>query len=589
MIDVSTGALFKKPPKITFRPSVEICEDCSGTLRVKKTRTKKAVTLSIGVLKAHETVLECKICKKIYASEELQKLIPPLCNFGYDVLIYVGKSMFLQYRNEKEIREDLRHKNVFLSKKGIAYLAKKFIVYLALAHRESSKKIKNLLSKGGGYILHLDGTCEGDSPHLMTGLDEITEIVLENVKLSSEKAEKIIPFLRNIKKRYGDPLAVVHDMGKGIINAVEEVFPDSPDRICHYHFLADLGEDLFGKENAKIRGRLSKHGIQGKLRKRVREFNKIIDDNPSLVESLVNGLKEQSIENLLQPNLMPAAAAYTLALWALAGKKQGQGYGFPFDRPYLTFYQRLKTIYPKLKELNAVELGNRKDNKPYVKILRDLIDTMDDSVLRQTAEQMKEKITVFDKLRSAMRIALPDGKLGLNDNGEDTDIHTIEKGVKDFCKWLSDDEELSKNEDYKKMLAQIEKYWEKLFSDPIVVDTPHGKITIQPQRTNNILEQLFREVKRGFRKKSGMKSLSKILKGMLADIPFIKNLGNPEYMKIILDGKSCLEERFAEIDAKIVRHELLKMTNDSVKIPPQIKKLIKMPELPNVLVAAFTG
>ena len=60
-------------------------------------------------------------------------------------------------------------------------------------------------------------------------------------------------------------------------------------------------------------------------------------------------------------------------------------------------------------------------------------------------------------------------------------------------------------------------------------------------------------------------------------------------MKIILDGKSCLEERFAEIDVKIVRHELFKMTNDSVKIPPQIKKLIKMPELPNVLVAAFTG
>jgi len=456
MIDFFTGTLFKTPPKIPFRPSVKICQDCSGTLRVKKTRTKKAVTLAIGVFKSHETVLECRICKKIYVSKELQKLIPPLCNFGYDVLVYVGKSMFLQYHNEKEIREDLKHKNVFLSKKGIAYLAKKFIVYLALAHRESSEKIKSLLSKGGGYILHLDATCEGDSPHLMTGLDEITEIVLENVKLSSEKAEKIIPFLHDIKERYGEPLAVVHDMGKGITNASEEVFPDCPDRICHYHFLADIGEDLFGKENARIRGRLSKHGIQGKLRKRVREFKKIIDDNPGLVESLLNGLKVQSIENILQPNPMPAAAAYTLALWALAGKKQGQGYGFPFDRPYLTFYQRLKTIYPKLKELNAVESGNRKDNKPYVKILRDLIDTIDDSVLRRTTELMKEKITVFDRLRSAMCIALPDGKLGLNDNGEDTNIHTIEKGVKDFCKWLSDDVELSRKEDYKKMLAQIE-------------------------------------------------------------------------------------------------------------------------------------
>ena len=36
----------------------------------------------------------------------------------------------------------------------------------------------------------------------------------------------------------GDPLATVHDMGKGISRAVEKVFPDTPDFICHYHFLA---------------------------------------------------------------------------------------------------------------------------------------------------------------------------------------------------------------------------------------------------------------------------------------------------------------------------------------------------------------
>ncbi|GAH50106.1 unnamed protein product [marine sediment metagenome] len=72
-------------------------------------------------------------------------------------------------------------------------------------------------------------------------------------------------------------------------------------------------------------------------------------------------------------------------------------------------------------------MANKKDNKPYMKILRDLIDTMDDAVLSKAVEEMKEKVTVFDKLRSAMRIALPDGKLGLNDNGEEADIHTIEK------------------------------------------------------------------------------------------------------------------------------------------------------------------
>ena len=77
--------------------------------------------------------------------------------------------------------------------------------------------MKSLLRSRGGYILHLDATCEADSPHLMSGLDGISEIVLENVKLPSEKAEKIIPFLRRIKNLYGDPLAVVNDMSKAIV------------------------------------------------------------------------------------------------------------------------------------------------------------------------------------------------------------------------------------------------------------------------------------------------------------------------------------------------------------------------------------
>ena len=178
---------------------------------------------------------------------------------------------------------------------------------------------------------------------------------------------------------------------------------------------------------------------------------------------------------------------------------------------------------------------------------------------------------------------------GSGDRGDKEDMRTIEKKVAEFCEWLSADEVLSKKEDYKNMIAQIKKYWKKLFSDPIIVDTPNGKIAIQPQRTNNILEQLFRQVKRIYRRKSGTKALGRTMRAMLANTPFVKNLDNPEYMKIILDGKETLEERFAEIDIKIVRKQLLKLEKDTVKIPRSLKKIIKMPELPEALVALFTG
>jgi len=107
--------------------------------------------------------------------------------------------MFVDCKNEKQIQAELKSRNTAISTRQVGYLAKRFIVYLALAHKESRSEIKDLLSLRGGYILHLDGTCEGDSPHLMSALDEIAQIVLDNIKIPSEKADKIIPFLNGSK------------------------------------------------------------------------------------------------------------------------------------------------------------------------------------------------------------------------------------------------------------------------------------------------------------------------------------------------------------------------------------------------------
>ena len=67
---------------------------------------------------------------------------------------------------------------------------------------------------------------------------------------------------------------------------------------------------------------------------------------------------------------------------------------------------------------------------------------------------------------------------------------------------------------YHKMIEQIDKYWDKLFADPILVKTPTGEIWVQPQRTNNVLEQFFRNFKRDHRRTSGNNSITKKLQAM---------------------------------------------------------------------------
>ena len=133
------------------------------------------------------------------------------------------------------------------------------------------------------------------------------------------------------------------------------------------------------------------------------------------------------------------------------------------------------------------------------------------------------------------------------------------------------------------MIEQLDKYWEKLFADPIEVETSDGKKTIQPQRTNNYAEQNFRALKRGYRKKTGNGSLGKTLRTMLANTPLVKNLQNPKYMKILLNGKSSLEELFADIDVKEVRNELINSQGNIEKIPAKLKKLTQKPDYPKLL------
>ncbi|MCP4268248.1 MAG: hypothetical protein GY777_22190 [Candidatus Brocadiaceae bacterium] len=231
--------------------------------------------------------------------------------------------------------------------------------------------------------------------------------------------------------------------------------------------------------------------------------------------------------------------------------------------------------------------GQAKDNRSFIQVQKLLQKVLADKELNKLTANMKAKAKVFDKLREALRIAMPEGKNGLNDDGDETDIKIIEKKVTEFRDWLVSDEK--RKETYLKMIEQMDKYWEKLFADPLVVDTPEGQTIITPQRTNNILERFFRGEKRRNRKKSGTASLNKTLKTILADTPLVRNLENEEYLNIILNGCSTLAERFSQIDDKIVREELKEAEKNQERIPPEAKLIIKQPDLPEKISALFLG
>jgi len=550
---------------------------------VQKTHTKTVITLDIGAFESKEVVLQCPKDQTIYHSEELRELSPTNGTFGYDIIVYVGKALFIHCQNNRAIMKNLASKNILISERSISNLGKKFIAHLSLAHRESQNQIRNLMAKKGGYILHIDGTCEGDSPYLFCGIDGISELVLDCIKIFSEQKKNLIPFFESIKEQYGMPIALVHDMSRGILTAVDEVFPEVPNFICHFHFLRDIGNDLLLEDYQEIMRRLRKLKIRGALRRKKRYLEKKLGNNAYQIKELIEELEQGKLQDYSIEK--STVATCVLINWVFDAPSQSNGYGFPFDRQHLDFYRRLHRIYHLIGSIKKNFNSEDKYKVPFYQLWKQIDDIVADEELKKIVSALESKVVVFDKLRKAMRITLPNGKKGLNDEGDGTDINTIEEKVKTFRNWLTKKKKCM--ETYSQMLEQIDAYWEKLFSDPMLVSTNEGKFLIVPQRTNNILEQFFRCEKRRYRKKSGTSSLNKTLKTILAETPFVKNLENKEYYKCILNGCSTLEERFSQIDTNLVVKELEKGEKNQFKTMPDMKKIIKQEGLPEKLTKLF--
>lgn len=546
--------LFESDLKLRFYPEELSCQQCGKRLHVLKTQTRTVVTLGTGPFIAHETSLVCPDDGDVYRSADLQRLVPYKGTFGYDILVYVGTSLMIRSMNEQVVKKELALQAIDISVGEIRFLAQKFVAYLDICHRQSLLKLRLKLARNGGYILHIDGTCEGDSPHLFTGMDEISGIILSSVKINSEKQERIVPFLEDIRVTYGTPLSVISDMGKGLLGAIDEVFPTVPSLICHFHFLRDIGKDLLDADYRILRNGLMRSRIRTALKNKVKDFEKKLGQTVKDLVKVDADLALASIKTTL------------LVIHWMFDTSSLSGYGFPFDMKHYVFYQRLISGYATIKSLL-----DQTGSKPFYQLIKLLDRIIEDQDLKRAALRLKKYEKIFGELREALRIALPDGEQGLNDNGGDEEMKSIAERVALFIEKYDSTEDPS----LQKMIEQIQKYDNRLFADPIPVTVDGGIIEIQPQRTNNIMERFFRHLKRLLRSRSGSISVKRSLSAMLPGTVLTKNLEDETYLELLLNGASTLEERFAQIDSQLLLKEFTNMKSSTKKIPADARKLIR--------------
>ena len=70
---------------------------------------------------------------------------------------------------------------------------------------------------------------------------------------------------------------------------------------------------------------------------------------------------------------------------------------------------------------------------------------------------------------------------------------------------------------------------------------------------------------------------------MVAATPLVKNLDHPEYLEILLNGKTSLPERFSEIDIIQVRNAFVETQEETQRYPRRMAKVFRIPHLPKQL------
>lgn len=86
-------------------------------------------------------------------------------------------------------------------------------------------------------------------------------------RIGSENPDLMRPVIDKTVALFGDPVATVRDLGEGGAHAIESLRKRGiPDLVCHYHFLAAVGSNLFDQAYSSLRNGLRASRIRTDLR-----------------------------------------------------------------------------------------------------------------------------------------------------------------------------------------------------------------------------------------------------------------------------------------------------------------------------------
>jgi hypothetical protein len=552
-----------------FVSEVELCSVCGEPLLVYKTTTPRCViTLTYGKFQAVEVVRYCgngcvlsegESSLRLYRSEFLAKLVAPYHIYGFDVVAKVGIQRFLHCRQRKEIQAEIDSMiGVSIPEGTIQTLIGRFMDAVRGVHEENIPKLREIFESDGGYILHVDGTCEEGSHVHFVCLTGPEPIVLWSEKIESENAAEIQRVLKEVDRRFGRPAATVQDLSSAIRKAVLAQWPKLPIFYCHYHFLADVGKDILGDHYKRIRGLLRDSEIRPELRRFLKSITKELGERREEARRICRNLDDPEFLKQKGRSLKATSVAAGIAEWILSAKAEGTGRSFPYDLPHLIFCLRAQRALEMVdRDILPWLTGRTPRGEKLLLRLRGILHCfLKSRKLARAMRQIQESNIIFVRLRDALRLSAK-GIAGRR-NAEriyqsPQEVRDAEEAVTRLRDELRLEFETDLSPEVEKsikiVLGHLEKYWDGLFGHCLNI-SDDGQRYLMVQRTNNLAECFFRGIKRVMRRITGKKRLNREVDALPGHAFLVFNLKSLKYVELVCGSLDRLPEAFADLSRK---------------------------------------
>jgi hypothetical protein len=601
--DVRKRAYSTRGVVVDIVPERDACQQCGGPTRVQKTKTPHHVeTLEHGPFTAKETVLVCanrcidSVTGRLLTvrSPELLQRVGSGAVYGYDVEVRVGLERYLHHRQRGEIQSILKEQGIELSTGQVSALATRFVHHLKQLHQLRSSRLRAALEEDGGYSLHIDATGEDGRGTVFAAYAGWREWVLGAWKLSTERSELILPCLQSIVRDFGAPCAIMRDLGPAVIKAAQQLVNTLPAKIpilsCHWHFLADVGKDLMEKSYDQLRELVRRSKLRTGLRQLSRDLGRRLG---SQLQNLRVDIAEWTV--LSTGHVVPTgdaglAIVRALAQWPLDYQHDSTYGAFPFDRPYLDFYQRSLKIRRSVDAFLRTPPQDALVRRSLQRLARILDPVVSDVSFATTTERLSRRAALFDELREALRLEPKDNAIA--DEDASTKAAKL-RDIKEALDRLTADLQARRPErgpaqDQRQaidvILQHLADHGESLWGHAIgLTGRRDGEIRIV-DRTNNSLEGCWHTLKHGERRRSGRKVLTYDFEGLPSAAILACNLTHPDYVEILCGSLENLPRAFAELDAAPDRKRLINSpsTDTSLDVPTDVEADLVSASLPRV-------